>query len=481
MAQTAHTMTRRAFVGTAIGAATLLATHNALADELETADAATVAADAEAGELTAADVRYLMDNELANSFRFEDGQPVSTDESAETTPVQGPRRVVRNTTTTTTAAAKPWTKAPSGGYYSSDGSTVIAASRRGIDVSRWQGTIEWDKVKADDVSFAILRCSYGWHDDLTDLGYQDKTFEYNATQCERLGIPYGVYHMSYASLASDAHPGKREGAYALACLGSHRPTLPVYYDLELEDKYNDKGVRTYASPMPYRDPTAMGDIAQDFCDTISAAGLVPGVYSNLTWFTHYLTDPRFNNWERWYANYNSKPIYVVPFRFWQCAAAPAGFIDGINTAIDIDFDMGGTGFAEGSMFRLYNPYSGEHFYTSVGVERDNLISKGWRYEGVGWVAPTSSNTPVYRLYNQYAGDHHYTTSTVERDALIKVGWTYEGVGWYSDDAQGTPLYRQYNPYAKAGAHNYTTDKHENDVLVTKGWRAEGIGWYGLAQ
>ena len=135
--------------------------------------------------------------------------------------------------------------------------------------------------------------------------------------------------------------------------------------------------------------------------------------------------------------------------------------------------------APGSMYRLYNPNSGEHFYTAEVVERNALIIAGWRYEGVGWTAPEKSNTPVYRLYNKNAGDHHYTTDAHEREVLISVGWTDEKIGWYSDDSKGVPLYRQYNPNAKAGSHNYTTDKHENDTLVSFGWIEEGIGWYGI--
>ncbi len=131
------------------------------------------------------------------------------------------------------------------------------------------------------------------------------------------------------------------------------------------------------------------------------------------------------------------------------------------------------------MYRLYNPYTGEHFYTASPYERDSLSGIGWNYEGVGWVAPRQSNTSVYRLYNPYAGDHHYTTSAGERDALKAVGWNDEGVGWYSDDARGVPLYRQYNPYATVGTHNYTASKVENDMLVSVGWNAEGIGWYGM--
>ncbi|MBQ9278789.1 MAG: Ig-like domain-containing protein, partial [Lachnospiraceae bacterium] len=111
-----------------------------------------------------------------------------------------------------------------------------------------------------------------------------------------------------------------------------------------------------------------------------------------------------------------------------------------------------------NMFRLYNPNSGEHFYTANVTEKNNLVSFGWRYEGIGWKAPVKSNTPVYRLYNKNAGDHHYTMSASERDFLVSVGWKYEGIGWYSDDSKSVPLYRQYNPNAKAGSHNYTTSK-----------------------
>jgi len=132
-----------------------------------------------------------------------------------------------------------------------------------------------------------------------------------------------------------------------------------------------------------------------------------------------------------------------------------------------------------TMHRLYNPNSGEHFYTAKAGERDHLVGVGWKYEGVGWTAPATSSTPVYRLYNANAGDHHYTMKTAEKDALVKMGWKYEGVGWYSDDAKGVPLYRQYNPNAISGSHNYTANKKENDVLVTMGWKAEGIGWYGV--
>ena len=138
-----------------------------------------------------------------------------------------------------------------------------------------------------------------------------------------------------------------------------------------------------------------------------------------------------------------------------------------------------TGVASNVMYRLYNPNSGEHFYTANRGERDATVAAGWNYEGHGWNAPVTSNTPVYRLYNANVGDHHYTPSKNERDTLLKIGWKDEGIGWYSDDAKGVPLYRQYNPNAVTGTHNYTTSKSENDTLASLGWKPEGIGWYGV--
>ena len=131
-----------------------------------------------------------------------------------------------------------------------------------------------------------------------------------------------------------------------------------------------------------------------------------------------------------------------------------------------------------TMFRLYNPNSGEHFYSSSTVERDHLVSLGWQDEGTGWIAPASGDA-VYRLYNPYAGEHHYTLSAAERDMLVSVGWNDEGIGWYSDSAQNIPLYRVYNPNEYANNHHYTTSAAERDMLLSIGWQDEGVSWYGV--
>lgn len=161
------------------------------------------------------------------------------------------------------------------------------------------------------------------------------------------------------------------------------------------------------------------------------------------------------------------------------ATAP-NYATTLNSVIETynltQYDTGGSNVVQtNAMHRLYNPNSGEHFYTASSAERDNVKKAGWRYEGIGWQAP-KSGSPVYRLYNPNAGDHHYTLNVAEKNNLVKVGWRYEGISWYSGGSK--PLYRLYNPNAKAGSHHYTLLQSERDNLIKKGWRNEGIGWYG---
>lgn len=127
------------------------------------------------------------------------------------------------------------------------------------------------------------------------------------------------------------------------------------------------------------------------------------------------------------------------------------------------------------MYRLYNKWSNEHFYTANRSEYLGLIKKGWNDEKIAWYAPVDG-VAVYRLYNEWSGDHHYTTSGREYDRCVENGWRGEGVAFYSDGDK--PVYRLFNPYEKAFFHHYTTSASEVRQCVRAGWRDEGIGWYG---
>lgn len=135
----------------------------------------------------------------------------------------------------------------------------------------------------------------------------------------------------------------------------------------------------------------------------------------------------------------------------------------------------------GSVYRIYNPWTGEHFFTESKAERAAVCSSGWRYEGIGWIAPLSSDTPVYRLRNCFTGDHHYTADAAEKDALTQTGWAYEGIGWYSDDDEEIPVYRLYHPGVRIGTHLHTESEAERDYLLQHGWTDEGISSYGAGR
>lgn len=128
-----------------------------------------------------------------------------------------------------------------------------------------------------------------------------------------------------------------------------------------------------------------------------------------------------------------------------------------------------------TLYRAYNPNTGEHLYTQNGNEIPFVVRAGWRNEGTAWEAP-SKGAPVYRMFNpNNGGDHHYTLNQGEVSMLKSKGWRYEGESWKSGGS--TPVYRLYNPNAKSGTHHFTTLVSERDHLRKVGWRYEGVAFY----
>jgi|GEM_PF-3364390 len=154
-------------------------------------------------------------------------------------------------------------------------------------------------------------------------------------------------------------------------------------------------------------------------------------------------------------------------------------------------EQGGSGSAGGfgyqaeneltAMYRLYNPYSHEHLFTTDANEKDNLVTLGWRFEGaVGKVYMHGEKGGVYRLYNPNTGEHHYTMKENEVAKCVKAGWRNEGVKFFSvldEDKQTVGMVSMYNPYEKKFYHHYTSDPDEIAKMVKDGWRKEEIKWY----
>lgn len=137
-----------------------------------------------------------------------------------------------------------------------------------------------------------------------------------------------------------------------------------------------------------------------------------------------------------------------------------------------------------SIYRLYNKNTGEHFYTQSRTEQLNAIIAGWNNEGIGWVAPSYSNSPVYRVYNPHAkgGDHYYTRSKYEAQSLVNQGWKWDGNGkpvFYSGGKAS--VYVAYNPNAQSGSHNYTPNAFEQQSLLNNGWKFGSTAWNAVTK
>lgn len=359
-----------------------------------------------------------------------------------------------------------------------NGTVAVSNAKGVIDVSQWQKTIDWEAVKRSGVEGAIIRLGFG-------VENWDSQAARNIRECKRLGIPFGIYWFSYADSPIMAVQEGQTVVNYLKELGVSVSDLsyPIYYDLEAFDPYTERnGVRHYSPTTPQ----AYTPIVQNFMNYLQGAGYKnTSIYTGCYYAKSKLNSTYLHSLITWIAQYGSRLEYSdwgiatngVEYKGWQYWSS--GSISGISGSVDLNA-FSTTTHSAGTMYRLYNPNSGEHFYTASALERGELVYDGWINEGIGWVAPTSSSTPVYRLYNPIAGDHHYTMSTQERDALMKVGWRSEGTGWYSVDGnKGLPLYREYNPNARTGTHNYTLSSAENAQLIQKGWRGEGIAWYAL--
>lgn len=287
-----------------------------------------------------------------------------------------------------------------GGYQSNDGN-VVNAVKRGMDVSYWQGLINWERVKADDIDFAILRCGY-----VKTLGRPqvDQQWKRNAQECERLGIPYGVYIYSYAKTVEAA---KAEADHVINTLKGFSPTYPVYFDLE------EKSLESTSNRM------LLANMASAFCDKIAAAGYTPGIYANTNWWNNYLTDPVFDQWERWVAQYNSKCSYTRgSYRLWQRSAS--GKVDGIVGNVDLDLEFDGA-FASNPVRKTWVKVGSNWYLRDSGG--NNLI--GWQVvDGQRYYLAASG--VMQTGWVSYEGSWYYLSGS----GAMKTGWARSGGKWY---------------------------------------------------
>ena len=181
---------------------------------------------------------------------------------------------------------------------------------KGIDVSVWQGTIDWSKTK-NEINFALLRAGYG-----NSVSQKDKKFEENYAACEKYGIPKGAYWFSYATTKEDAI---REAKACIECLKGKKFEYPILFDIEHKTQTNT---------------SIASAIITAFCDTLRAAGYYPGLYTYYSFIKNYIPASVYNKYDIAIAHYASSTPWTQK-TIWQYSST--GKVAGINGDVDMDY------------------------------------------------------------------------------------------------------------------------------------------------
>ncbi len=193
-------------------------------------------------------------------------------------------------------------------------------AKMGIDVSKWNKEIDWDKVKKAGVEFAIIRV--GYRGATTGALVEDPYFETNIKGASRAGIPVGVY---FFTQALDPVEAVEEASMVTALCKDYEITYPVFLDVE------GLGGSGRADGLDVEARTA---VSKAFCATVESAGYRAGVYSSRNWLNQMLDMDKLRDYVVWLAEYRDVPIYQGYYHMWQYTSN--GSVDGIEGRVDFN-------------------------------------------------------------------------------------------------------------------------------------------------
>lgn len=192
-------------------------------------------------------------------------------------------------------------------------------AKKVIDVSEFQGEIDWDKVKKTGIEGAIIRVGFG--SDITSQ--DDKYVERNIEECEKVGIPIGVYLFSYANTVGKS---SSEAEHTLRLVAGHKLPLGVWYDIEDNATSGSVGKEM------------LTNIINTYCNTIKNAGYEVGVYASLSWLNNKIENSIKNTYPIWVAQYYKECQYEGKYVLWQYTSSEK--VDGINGNCDMNYYYG---------------------------------------------------------------------------------------------------------------------------------------------
>lgn len=190
-------------------------------------------------------------------------------------------------------------------------------SIKGLDVSEFQGEVDWEKVKAAGYRFAMLRAGYG-------DGTADAQFRRNAAECNRIGLPIGAYWFCYAHSAENA---VEEADGCISTISGYRLDYPVCYDIEQAsaDYVQNRGIAFT--------PALARSLVTNFCDRLESKGYYAMFYTNRSFLDTYLGNELAKRYAFWYARYTDS-FDGTGCGMWQYTSA--GKVPGINGNTDLD-------------------------------------------------------------------------------------------------------------------------------------------------
>ena len=346
-----------------------------------------------------------------------------------------------------------WKKV-NGVYQMPDGSAIQNVLARGIDVSRWQGEINWSQVAADDVSFVMLGTR--------SKGVVDPYFHRNIQQASAAGVKVGVY---IYSLAVTVEMAEAEADFVLDLIHDYPVSYPVAFDMEDSTQGN-------------LSKEELAAIANAFCKKISDSGYYPIIYANENWLKNKL-DMSLMDYPVWVARYSARPSYQNPV-MWQ--ATSTGSVKGINGNVDIDFQF--KDFSGQIPANTWRTINGKRYYYSNYAKQKNAWaqdSSDWYYmdsEGLastGWITVSGSRYYLDETtgkmqtgWRQDQGKWYYLGSS----GAVKKGWIEDNGAWYYTDSNGI----MQTGWLDADGKRYYM---ESSGKMAVGWTNQNGKWYYL--
>ena len=201
--------------------------------------------------------------------------------------------------------------------FGSDGALQSGSGNLGIDVSKWNGSIDWKKVKNSGISYVIIRC--GYRGSTTGALIEDPTFKKNIQGAVNAGLKVGVYFFSQATNEVEAI---EEASMTLSLISGYKISYPIFLDVEPSGGRGDK-----------IDSSTRTQVINAYCNTIRNSGYTAGVYANKSWLETKFS-PGSVNGKIWLAQYAANPTYGGGYQMWQYTSK--GSVSGISGNVDMN-------------------------------------------------------------------------------------------------------------------------------------------------